>query len=147
MNNIIGGPPMDTLPLKMPLPMPIGIIESFSRFMLFLKPSSKSVPKTVINIPMNSFKMLSFSAISSLVPIGTPITPLIINTQIFFRSKAFLADQKTKIFRTTEYITKIGIAVFGEIKSVISGIARIEKPKPVKPCNIADTKKISEPKI
>ena len=38
-----------------------------------------------------------------------------------------------------------GTAVLGEIKSVINGIARMEKPNPESPCNMADAKKMIFP--
>ena len=38
-----------------------------------------------------------------------------------------------------------GTAVLGEIKRVISGIARIEKPNPESPCSMADAKKMMLP--
>jgi len=39
----------------------------------------------------------------------------------------------------------MGTAVLGEINNVIRGTARMEKPNPVRPCNVADTKKITIP--
>ena len=44
-----------------------------------------------------------------------------------------------------ENITRMGTAILGDIKSVMSGTARIEKPKPVNPCSIAAMIKIIEP--
>jgi hypothetical protein len=38
-----------------------------------------------------------------------------------------------------------GTAVLGEIKSVIRGIARMEKPNPESPCSMAETRKMKLP--
>ena len=46
-----------------------------------------------------------------------------------------------------ENITRMGTAILGDIKSVMSGTARMEKPKPVNPCRIAENRKIREPMI
>ena len=39
----------------------------------------------------------------------------------------------------------MGTAVLGEMNIVISGTARIENPKPVRPCKAAEKKKIANP--
>jgi hypothetical protein len=44
-----------------------------------------------------------------------------------------------------EYNIKIGTAVLGGMNKVISGIAKIENPKPESPCNKPEIKKIAEP--
>ena len=42
-------------------------------------------------------------------------------------------------------MSRMGIAVFGEMNNVISGTARMENPKPVRPCRAAEKKKIANP--
>jgi len=39
----------------------------------------------------------------------------------------------------------MGTAVLGEMNNVISGIARMENPKPVRPCKAAEKRKIANP--
>jgi len=39
----------------------------------------------------------------------------------------------------------MGTAVFGEINNVIRGTARMENPKPVRPCRAAEKRKINNP--
>ena len=42
-------------------------------------------------------------------------------------------------------MSRIGTAVFGEMNNVINGTARMENPKPVKPCRAAENRKIANP--